>query len=403
MTLILEYLLGALLQLLGALGASGLVYRLFIRRLDLPERWKPLCAFAMAGAGESLLLGALSLVACTPVWFLVSLFWVKVALVLPLFAGPCRISSPLRELMRRPLLGFWTVALLLNASLPTSCYDAFTSHFAVARLFLEAGGHPARFDYQYLFALPLGGHMWLLPGLAAGFEGAANFATPLFSVALVYLFEVAMGRKGAIWAFLILLSIPQFIRLSLDPMMDAPCLFYATFGLLLLRTDRFRYARATWMIAGLSWALLAGIKQTLLPFWVLWSCLFLWAVREAKIPWRKAVGLFLGVAVMALFWYARNLIYTANPVYPFFFSRDAAPLIPSGSLPPVNSLSVGSLWDYLFVVFLDRRWMLSIGPWFLAFLPCLLRTGRQSRGLRVAKVLLFLGFLLTMYFRPFKN
>ena len=404
MSLVLHYCAGAAFQLIGMLGLSALALQ-----LGAKAGWnkKPLVVvsgFALAQMAESLLLTVLSFCAALPAGLLLVWFWFKLALGL---LAILRHRADLYVwICKHRLLTLWGAALLLNASLPTSSYDCFTAHFSIARLFVEAGGYPLRPDYQYMDFLPLAAHMWFLPGLAAGCEGALNIIAPAFAWMLWPLIEARWGRRCAFWSWLVLLSMPEFIRLSLDPMMDTPSIFYALLGLACLDLRMSKHP-AAWpqqlALAGVSWSFLLGIKQTLAIFPIAWAGLCLWQWHKKNIQGKHLAGF----ALLALFcgglWYGKNGYLHNNVFYPYLGAAAAFPDIPAAYRPLGFHLNLRALCGYLRIIFLDHHWALSLGPWPLAGLPLCLWLGRKNKNFIFCMLIFAGGFALTLVFSAFKN
>lgn len=407
--LVLLYLSGALAQAAGSIGLAWAFWLATRRASAARGLLTPSACFGLACAAESLALAVASVFGFLAPFFLQGLFVAKLLLFAAMLARGRRRAEMLRWAVARPLFVLWAALLLFSVSLPTSCYDTLVAHFSIPRLFLENLGFPDRRDYEYLYALPMGAHMWFLPGLAMGLDGAANAVAPVFSLACLVLIEEAWGKKIAFWSVLLLMSMPEFLRVSMDPMVDAPSVFYALLGLSMLRGFRpfpkMNEFPAHLLLAGIFWAMLVSIKQTLVGFLFVWAALLLWNLKARRVRlWQAAMMILLSLVVGGI-WYFRVWASSGSPLFPYFLPAEAQPLIPQEYMPPERSFTTAGLLDYLRIVFFESRWMLSLGPWPAILLPVLafLSLRKGSRSLRLALALFFMGFVLTFYFTPFKN
>ncbi len=400
--LVAVFLLGALGQLMGAVGLSWATCR-GLKKSGLGHDL--ITGFAIGHILESLTITALSCSEFLPRRLLILWFGVKILLFLGFLITKSPRGDLFATLRGHPLPCLWTAALLSAASVPTSNYDAFTAHFAVARLFIEAGQLPLRGDYGYLHELPLAAHMWFLPPLACGLEGGANMASAVFAAALPLLLAREWGARIALASFLVLLSMPQFQLISTNPMPEPAAVFYALFGLARLRRCFRAGARADReiLLAGLAWAFMAGLKPPLILFPCAWFAAALWLSRQGKITKKELVGCAVCAAACGGLWYFRNALLHHNPFYPYAFAPETRALIPPEHRPPVGSVTMRTWAGYFQTVFLDPRWRLSLGPWPLILLPLLPWVAKKRGTFAFVAALLVAGYLVTFAFTPFKN
>lgn len=370
---------GVVLQFLASLGLARLVqFRLGARELST--------CFAMGAILESMVLALLSLTMGLPVWVLQLWFFIKVG------AG-CLGCSTWWPQMGRWGWPVWAFAVMgiMNASVPTSNFDCFSAHFPIAKLFLEAEGYPwHRVDVQYLEALPLGAHLWFLPQMSWGLEGAVNAIGPVFGFFSLLALREHLGPRGGLWGALLCLGMPQFLRVTMDPMVDAALFFFVLKGALCLPKN------SNWGLAALFLSFPLAIKPTLLPLGLL--ALYL-CIRWPNRSFRVKGGLLFAMAAMVLLWPLKNWVQFGNLFHPYLFSQGEAPWIPMESR--VAPLPWFEHWlNYVKVVFLDHRYALSLGFWPLLALPLAWRFANRRPLLAVGMVV---GFLLTGLLTPFKN
>jgi hypothetical protein len=255
-----EFFTGVALQTLGVYGSIWAITQILKNHLfrDFSSSQTVIVAFGLAMIMESTLIGTLSVAECLPLFLTQTIFFAKAGLGTWALSKSSFGNSAKTALAHWPIL-LWGAAILLNACIPTSSFDNFSAHFPIPNLFIEASGYPLRPDFQYLDALPLGAHMWSIPGFSVHLEGAANAISPIFSLALIAGITSFYGRKCGLWALVACLSMPEFIRVSLDPMMDTPCFFYGTIGFILIR----HRCRLHQWIGLLFWMFLMSIKPTL--------------------------------------------------------------------------------------------------------------------------------------------
>lgn len=404
MTLFLAHAFGAIYEALGFWGLSVALFQLLARRgFGLSKAKLFLLSFAFVAVTESSFLALLSFASFISPSSLTAWFWMRPLGMLPYLhtCSPLKIKAFIGE-YRFPLL--LSLLLLFPAFAPATSFDVFTAHYAVAKAFIQQGGLPYRPDYQYIEALPLAPHMWFLPGLAAEFEGAANAVSPLFASALFFLFYVFLTRRVAFVSCLILLATPEFIRIAIDPMVDAPAIFLALTGAFTLRLSARRTEDSAFLLfsTGIFWCFLIGIKQTYLAFPLVW---FVYSLFHApKAHGRTTLLRFFGLPILAGgIWYFRLWVTRGNPFFPYLFSSELKANIPAEHLPPVHQFSFESLMDYLGILFADTHFQLSLGIWFLALLPPIILFSRWKKAFLPLVAVFVLTLLVALYFAPFKN
>jgi hypothetical protein len=385
--LVLTYGLGALIACLSTLGGIGITSHF------APPKWKETKNLPMT-------IGVFFLIE-TFIYALLSFTYTLFPLIIltltltKVVAGAYFVS--LKKVRLTILKGgalplLWLAFLLINASVPTSNFDCFSAHFPIPELFLEHNGYPIRPDFQYLDALPLSAHLWLIPAFALKLEGYANMVFPIFSALLFWALAIRFPRKLSLILQGILLSIPEFIRISMDPMVDTATFYFVFVGSLFLFSSKNFY----WPSIAI-FSLAFSIKPTLLPFAPI-AFIFLLASAKGKLlaP-RPIIWSAISLAIASI-WPLKNWILYGSPWFPYFGSS------PSPLLPPLPNLPAGGLsliTNYLLTIFADHRFFLSLGWTPLFFFPFLLCI--KGKRARLLISILLAGFILTLVLTPFKN
>ena len=277
-----SYALGVLCQILGSLGWGGCVHKLLGRRQNLGS------SFAVACIAESGFLSALAMIRAMPASAMVFWFWAKS--ILGIFFIVFYRKPIGKWLGDHPCIAVFGGLLTLHACCPTSNFDCFSAHFPIPKLFLEAEGYPVRPDFQYLDALPLAAHMWLIPAFATGLEGGANIVSGIFAFAIFVFISQNWGRRLAFLSLMVCLSMPEFIRVSLDPMVDTPCFFFVLVGMWAFRQHQRKH-----FLGIACWTFLVGIKPTLAPFSIVAMAIFIgnqsWNKSLKALPWVLLISL----------------------------------------------------------------------------------------------------------------
>jgi hypothetical protein len=385
--------MGACLQILGTAAGIWLTGKLNFKasEFSLKNTVQNFCYFTIF---ESTFLALLSFLYFLDPLVLKSWFWLKACLG---FFVVFQYKTSLFTLLKtNRFLSLICFALLVAISVPTANFDCFSAHFAIPRLFIEESGYPLRPDYQYLDALPLAGHMWYLPGLAAENEGALNVLSLVYFFFIFLLLKAYYSQRVAFYGSLLLLSMPQWIRVTLDPMMDTPSSFYALYAWVLLTTSLDK----KWCLFFMSSCFLIAIKPTLVAFPLLATCFIIGKLFSNKLRFSQIIFL-LGSIGCGGVWYFKNWLLHGNPLYPHLFSNVIPPNLPD-DLYTANPDMFHSLWQYILTIMADHRWVLSYGPWPLICLPLLI-LGIKNKRVRYLLLYLCLGFLITWTFASFKN
>lgn len=324
-------------------------------------------------------------------------------------------------------------------------WDSLAYHLAIPKLFLKHHG-----IYYVPFAshsnFPFTWEMLYTLGLAFGSVSLAklfHFGAGIILVGAVY----CAGRrhfspKTGLLAALIVAGIPLMAWEATTAYVDLATALYSFLVVYSLMNFSDSGDRRWAYVAGISAGLAAGTKMTalvMLPVAVVW---ILWPKADVKTrPGARIAAIAAGLALLiAAPWYIKSLIYTGNPVYPFFYGlfggrnwsaeaaeiyradqlrfgmgRDAASFF---ALPWTLTFRFARFGDYgarlpigLFELPLFAgnalAYLASIGPIFLAALPAfavsILRPGRHRPMLLVAAVLTLAWFVMmqnTRYLLP---
>jgi hypothetical protein len=325
-------LLGLVLLLAGSLGLKVLGW-LRVRRLSLLEKTVfalPLGLGIMAYGILALgLLGWLHPWAILLWLALVGVFtWREWSELVSQFPG--WLLHQLRTL-KNPELGEKTILLfsglilgfsLLHALTPPWYYDSLMYHLQAPRLFLEAGRIlllPDLWQANGPFTI----EMLYVLGLAWGSDSFARLLHLAYSTLLVLaVFGFGrryLGRWEAWVAVALLVGVPILPFWAFAAYADMAWTLYGFLALYALMLWKERSKQRWLLLAGLmmGWALgskylaLGGLG--VLGLWLLW--------QGRHIGWKQALGSGLTFGAIALAialpWYAKNLLWSGNPFYPF--------------------------------------------------------------------------------------
>jgi hypothetical protein len=208
----------------------------------------------------------------------------------------------------------------VTAMAPLTGSDAMHYHFAVPRLMLSQGWH-AIFFLTHSF-LTGQGHLLILAGLGLGSErlalGFLFLGGALAALAAACLARRWMPAAGA-WlvALTFVLTPVVFWQMSTAGAPDLWMAFYALLSLLMIARFVESHAKVYCWLAGAFAGAIAGTKYT---GCVIAGSLALALLLESRSM--RALGMFFAAALSAGIWpYARNMVWTGDPVFPFFVAR----------------------------------------------------------------------------------
>ncbi len=278
------------------------------------------------------------------------------------FRGAWRGFSPLMKVFF--IAGALALTLaFVQALTPPWSYDALMYHLQGPRLFLEAGRvlpipenwftyYPALWEMIYMLGMGLGSDV---------FARLIHFATLLLLILATY----AFGRRflpppGGWLAAAMMVGVPVMLVWGGFAYIDlawALFQFLAIALVLIWQGDRrVKYL----LLAGVIQGLALGTKYTAFSGAGVLGLAILWlSAREKDSPtrWKEtlhnALAFGLPALLAAMPWYLKNLIWTGNPVFPFFFPQNVIdPRELELWLAYVNSFGIGDRWfDYLLLPF----------------------------------------------------
>jgi hypothetical protein len=213
---------------------------------------------------------------------------------------------------------------------PITAKDALIHHLYLPKLWLHEG-HIVETSwhvwsyYPQLIQLGYAGLMRLALGhLSALYH--FSFLLPLAAVSAFFISSHFESKRLGIWAFLITLSMPLFIRLSGEPLVDIPLALYCSVAIaLLVESCESRFAGQRILGAGVALGLALSTKYNgLLAVAIILATLPLYCARmNIKSGAIIRMGIFLTFVAGAIYspWLIRNYHWTSNPIYPFLSSN----------------------------------------------------------------------------------
>jgi hypothetical protein len=425
-------LLAAAWLLLVALGCGRRICRWLGLSLSTPlEQW---VLGAGVGLGAlSLLVLALGLAGGLARWALALLLGALTFATLPDLLAAGRALCHLRRgsAPRWPLALYLGATLLLALALalaPPIDWDGLFYHLTFPRLYIEQHKIAPLTDVPHQFYPGLVEQLYLAAMLLRGDVAAKllHTAYALLLAGMVYLLaQQHLGRAHAWPAVALYAATPMVALLAGWAYTDLALAFYQLAALYaLLRW--MQEPRLPWVaLAGLLCGLAMGVKYTslLCPLYLLLlAAAHLVRARiphllRARIPRRRALaalGLLAGLsALVAAPWYARNLAWTGNPVYPFAYRwLGASPGIAWDGWRAAWYARAGSGLGGDMLAWLKLPWTLTlglrdvnfydgrVGPLYLLALPFLVAWGARLFGQpwpRPPAAKALIGFALLQY------
>ena len=292
----------------------------------------------------------------------------------------------------------------LSAMAPLTGSDALRYHFTAPLFVVRSGFHP---DFSLAHSFFTGqSHLLILAGLALG--------SSQFAMGLMFLGGVLAAAAGSslvrcwtsrTWALvfgvLFLVTPVVFWQISSAGAPDLWMAFFTTLGVLVIsRSENYLYPSHAILCGALAGAV-AGSKYTGCIVAATMALAYLWEVRS----FRKLVPFLLSSLGIGLWPYARNLLWTGDPLFPFltrWFSPDKVNAYTLASvLADTGAATHRSLWQILkspLFASIDSAhlgfWQF-FGPLVLAFAPFLLLAIGNRPGWRVALTVWVLSALGT--------
>ena len=227
----------------------------------------------------------------------------------------------------------WLVILLVLSAevvlslLPPTARDELTHHLAIPRLYVKAGriyGIPFA-PYSYY---PMLLDMLYTPWVRWGWDSVPKLIHGLYGFMTALLLYAYLARRLSsiygLLGFFFFICTPAILRLSHWAYVDLADTFYSTASLLcLLRWLEEREDKRWFILAGLSAGLATATKPNGLLALLVLVFLLVFALGREK---ERGVGevisrafFFLILAFIPLSpWLVKNLVWTGNPLFPFF-------------------------------------------------------------------------------------
>lgn len=307
---------------------------------------------------------------------------------------------------------------IIGALTPPAAQDALVHHLSFPKNLIKAG-RLVEFPYDYFSYFPGGMELLFLYGMLVHSANVATLLHLTFGVA-TFLALLAggrllgMSRRARLIAGSAYLTIPTVWMEMTWAYIDLGLTFFVTLTMLALLRYRSE-GRTEWLwMSGFALGSALSVKYTALFIVLILPLLILIMLREQQQTSPRQVwsGLFVPMLIALLcsgVWFARNIIFTGNPLFPFFLN-----LIPShnvgwdaerGQLIMYGLARYGGedkTWiDYLLTFFkislLARYGSFQyydgvIGQFYLFTLPLL----ALARKVRI-EVKYLLGFAITFY------
>lgn len=215
--------------------------------------------------------------------------------------------------------------LFAHALVPPTDYDVVAYHFAIPRLYAEAG-RIVYLPYVLHSNWPLGTEMLYLIALQLGAESAAHLVTLGFALMLcaaLVLFGERWLPRGSGWlAAAVFCAMPMVARLAGTGLVEMPLACYTFLAFYALWHWRQRRARG-WLLlsagmAGAAAATKLNGAAAAISFATLAAALLVLEGRP-----RRAAGAFAGYGLasflVVLPWYLKAWSHTGNPIWPFLY------------------------------------------------------------------------------------
>ncbi|MCE5198724.1 MAG: glycosyltransferase family 39 protein [Armatimonadota bacterium] len=220
------------------------------------------------------------------------------------------------------------VAALIPALAPPSMsdWDSLAYHLAVPKLYINHGGiYYINFSSHSNFPFLM--EMLYTAMLRMGSMVAAKMINYWVGVLLVASVAMLVRRhfnpKAAPMAAVALTGIPIVLWLSTTAYIDLATGLYTVLAVHLLLNYLEKPERGYLIGSAIAAGLAASTKMTglaVIPLIVIWLVVDRFASEKRVFEWKRGL-MFTGIALlMCSPWYIKSIIYTGNPVYPFFYS-----------------------------------------------------------------------------------
>ncbi len=223
------------------------------------------------------------------------------------------------------LVGLIFLSQLLVSLAPATRYDALNYHLTLPKTYLlqekisdvpwlVMSGMPQVSEMIYTFLMALGGESSVL--VFNVFIGA------LITLGLVGFLRKRVGQESAWVAAASLFGGYTFASALSWGYVDLMSAFFGLGVVLLLDDYRRSDQLKSIFLAGIFSGLAFGCKYPAgVIFFAGLVALIFYGIQKKNKNWLNAIGLFCsGAALLAAPWLIKNLIFTGNPIYPFFFA-----------------------------------------------------------------------------------
>jgi len=211
-------------------------------------------------------------------------------------------------------------------------WDTIAYHLAVPKLWLSAG-HIYRIDFIHHSNFPQSVDNLYIWGLTWGDQaGAKAFQLCYYLLGCLVVFGLTRARyggKAGAWAAVTFATVPVVLWEAGTGYIDVAHGLYAAAGVILvaeilegLLAGR-ESATRVWPVAALCLGFAAGSKYTGFQVFIALGLvygLYALARKSGRAVKSVAAVLAVGLAVCAP-WYVKNVAWTGNPVYPFFYEQ----------------------------------------------------------------------------------
>lgn len=311
------------------------------------------------------------------------------------------LSGRLRRIATAPwpqktLAGLTAVILLLQglaAMAPVTGSDALHYHFTTPLLTLKTGFHPDFFLSHSFFTGQ--GHLLILAALALGSDQLAMGLLFLGGV-LAALGAAALAARwssptwGWTAALVFLLTPVVFWQTTAAGAPDIWMAFFVVVGLLLISESQNLPRVSGAIVTGAFAGAIAGTKYTGCMIAAALAVAYFWEARSLA----RESFFFLGALLAGVYPYARNLVWTGDPVFPFLlrsvWRANVNAFGLASLLADTGAESHRTLWQLVkfpFFAAMDQAhlgfWQF-LGPIVLVFAPLLLLVVRNTPAWRAA-------------------
>lgn len=219
------------------------------------------------------------------------------------------------------------LAVLIPALAPPSGsdWDSLAYHLAIPKLYLQHGGF-YYIDWVSHSNFPFLVEMLYTPALAMDDPAGAKMVHYLYGVllvlAVVMLTRKHFGAKAAPLAALAIAGMPIVMWEATTAYVDLATALYTVVAIYLLLDNLDKPELRSIIGCGIAVGFAASTKMTglaLIPMLLAWLLIDRWAAVR-RVEWKPALAFAGGALLVCSPWYLKTMIYTGNPVYPFFYS-----------------------------------------------------------------------------------